>query len=37
VTWGSDVSTALSNANATAPPVMMRVFQGNAESKDYHF
>jgi pilus assembly protein CpaB len=37
VTWGSDVSPALSNTDVHPPPVMMHVFQGNADSKDFRF
>jgi pilus assembly protein CpaB len=37
VTWGSDVSPALSTADAHAPPVLMHVFQGDADPKDFHF
>jgi pilus assembly protein CpaB len=37
VTWASDVSPMLDHAQAKAPPAMMHVFQGNADSQEFHF
>jgi pilus assembly protein CpaB len=37
VTWGSDVSPALTNTEAHAPPLLMHVFQGDGEAREFHF
>lgn len=38
VTWGGDVSRALQGRRASEPATgMLRVYEGSAESKEYHF
>ena len=37
VTWAGDVSPALGSNAARSAPSKVQVFQGSAESKEYHF
>jgi pilus assembly protein CpaB len=37
VTWAGDVSPALDSGEARNPPVMVHIFQGGSESKEFHF
>jgi pilus assembly protein CpaB len=37
VTWAGDVSPALGTTDAHAPPTSVHVFQGDADSKEFHF
>jgi pilus assembly protein CpaB len=37
VTWAGDVSPALSSGETRNPPVMVHIFQGGADSKEFHF
>jgi pilus assembly protein CpaB len=37
VTWAGDVSPALGNGETRSAPVMVHVFQGGSESKEFHF
>lgn len=37
VTWAGDVSPALGSGEARTAPVMVRVFQGGSDSKEFHF
>ena len=37
VTWAGDVSPALGSGAARSAPSKVQVFQGSAESKEYHF
>jgi pilus assembly protein CpaB len=37
VTWASDVSPALGTGEAKTAPVMVHIFQGGSDSKEFHF
>jgi hypothetical protein len=37
VTWAGDVSPALGNGETRSAPVMVHIFQGGSESKEFHF
>jgi pilus assembly protein CpaB len=37
VTWASDVSPALGSGETRDAPVMVHIFQGGSDSKEYHF
>jgi hypothetical protein len=37
VTWAGDVSPALGSGEPRNAPVMVRIFQGGTDSKEFHF
>jgi hypothetical protein len=37
VTWAGDVSPALGSGETRSAPVMVHIFQGGSESKEFHF
>jgi pilus assembly protein CpaB len=37
VTWAGDVSPALGTGETRSAPVMVRIFQGGSDSKEFHF